>query len=125
MNYIEKYLKDNTLNTSSNDEAIITKSSSKTNKNHNAISCDNTTQCSDQRVALFSLTEKNEKFNSNFSDDERGNLINNTEDKLLSFTSNVNNISLEIKALQRSIAILKQDLPKILRDELIKIKGGL
>jgi|GEM_PF-3263697 len=76
-------------------------------------------------VALFSLTEKNEKFNSNFSDDERGNLINNTEDKLLSFTSNVNNISSEIKALQRSIAILKQEFPKILRDELSRLNGGL
>ena|GEM_PF-2775898 len=49
----KKYLKDNTFNTSSNDEAIITKSSSKTNKNHNAISCDNTTQCSDQRGRII------------------------------------------------------------------------
>jgi len=66
---------------------------------------------------------KNEKFGSNFSDDERGDLINNTEDKLLSFTSHVNNISSEIKALQRSIAIMKQHLPKIIRYEFIRFKG--
>ena len=47
-------------------------------------------------------------------------------DKLLTFTENVNNTSSEIKALQRSIAIMmKQDLPKILRDELIRLNGGL
>ena len=46
-----------------------------------------------------------------------------TIEKLLSFTSDVNNISLEIKALQRSIAILKLDLPKIIRDQLIWLKG--
>ena len=44
-------------------------------------------------------------------------------DKLLSFT-NVNNFSSEIKALQRSIAIMKQVLPKILRDELTRLKGN-
>ena len=44
-------------------------------------------------------------------------------ENLLSFTSNVNNISSEIKALQRSIAIMKQDLPKIIRDELSRLKG--
>jgi hypothetical protein len=43
---------------------------------------------------------------------EEGELNIYTKEKLLSFTPNVNNISLEIKALQRSIAILKQDLPK-------------
>ena len=47
-----------------------------------------------------------------------------TIENLLSFTSNINNISLEIKALQRSIAIMKQDFPKILRDELIRLKEG-
>ena len=52
-------------------------------------------------------------------------LHNYTIENLLSFTSHINDISSEIKALQRSIAILKQDFPKILRDELIKIKGGL
>ena len=41
-----------------------------------------------------------------------------TIENLLSFTSHINDISSEIKALQRSIAILKQDFPKILRDEL-------
>lgn len=56
---------------------------------------------------------------------EEGKLNIYTIENLLSFTSHINNISLEIKALQRSIAILKQDLPKILRDELITIKGGL
>ena len=41
-----------------------------------------------------------------------------TIENLLSFTSHINNISSEIKALRRSIAIMKQDFPKILRDEL-------
>ena len=50
-------------------------------------------------------------------------LNNYTIEKLLSFTSNVNNISLEIKALQRSISLLKQDLPKTVRDELIRLNG--
>ena len=44
-------------------------------------------------------------------------------DNLLTFTENVNNIYSEIQALQRSIAIMKHDLPKILRDELIRLKG--
>ena len=44
--------------------------------------------------------------------------------KLLTFTENVNNFSSEIKSLQRSIEILKQDLPKIVRDELIRLNGG-
>jgi len=46
-------------------------------------------------------------------------------DKFLTFTKNVNNISLEIKALQKSITIMKQDLPKILRDGLIFLKGNI
>ena len=46
-------------------------------------------------------------------------------ENLISFTENVNNFSLEIKALQRTIAIMKQDLPKILRDELIRVKGNI
>ena len=45
-------------------------------------------------------------------------------DKLLTFTKNVNNFSSETNALQRSIAIMKQDLPKILRDELSLLKGN-
>ena len=48
-----------------------------------------------------------------------------TMENLLSFTSHINGISSEIKALQRSIAILKQDFPKILRDELSRLNGGL
>ena len=44
---------------------------------------------------------------------------------LLNFPVKVNNISSEIKALQRSIAIMKQDLPKILHDELIRLKGDI
>ena len=56
---------------------------------------------------------------------EEGELNIYTIDKLLSFTSNGNNLSSEIKALQRSIAIMKQDLPKILRDELTRLKGGI
>lgn len=46
-------------------------------------------------------------------------------DKFLTFTENVNNISLEIKALQKAITIMKQDLPKILRDGLIFLKGNI
>jgi hypothetical protein len=42
--------------------------------------------------------------------------------KLLTFTENVNIVSLKGKALQRSIAIMKQDLPKIIRDELSRLK---
>ena len=53
---------------------------------------------------------------------KKSELHNYTIEKLLSYTSNVNNISLEIKALQRSIAILKQGLPKIIRDELSRLK---
>ena len=45
-------------------------------------------------------------------------------DKLLTFTENVNNIYAEIKALQRSISLLKQDLPKIVRNELTRLNGG-
>jgi hypothetical protein len=45
-----------------------------------------------------------------------------TIEKLLSFTSTVNNLSTEIKAVQRSIALMKQDLPKIIRDELSRLK---
>ena len=43
-----------------------------------------------------------------------------SSDELLTFTFTefVNNISSEIKTLQRSIAIMKQDLPKILRADL-------
>ena len=37
---------------------------------------------------------------------------------------NLLSISSEIKSLQRLIAILKQDLPKILRDELTRLKGN-
>ena len=46
-------------------------------------------------------------------------------ENLISFTFHVNNISSEIKALQRSIAIMKQDLHKILHDELIRLKGDI
>ena len=42
---------------------------------------------------------------------------------LLSFPTKVNNLSSEIKSLQRSLALMKQDLPKILRDELIRLNG--
>jgi hypothetical protein len=45
-----------------------------------------------------------------------------TIEKLLSFTSTVNNLSTEIKAVQRSIALMKQDLPKFIRDELSRLK---
>ena len=55
---------------------------------------------------------------------EEGELYIYPIENLLSFTAHINDISSEIKALKRSIAILKQDFPKILRDDL-KIKGGL
>ena len=45
-------------------------------------------------------------------------------ENLLSFTSNIDNISSEIRSLQRSLALMKQDLPKILRDELTRLKGN-
>lgn len=47
-----------------------------------------------------------------------------TTENLLSFTSNVNNLSSEIRSLQRSLALMKQDLPKIIRSELSRLKGG-
>jgi hypothetical protein len=49
-----------------------------------------------------------------------------SSDELLTFTFTefVNNISSEIKPLQQSIAIMKQDLSKILRDELYLLKGN-
>jgi hypothetical protein len=51
---------------------------------------------------------------SNYNTDN--NLINN---------SFFRNYEEELKAVQRSIVLLRQDLPKIVGDELIKIKGGL
>jgi hypothetical protein len=48
-----------------------------------------------------------------------------TTENLLRFTSHINVISSEIKALQQSIAIMKQNLPKIIHDELIPLKGGI
>lgn len=68
-----------------------------------------------RKKGKFYLSEGDYDFNFSFSDE----LLTFT------FTEFVNNISSEIKALQQSIAIMKQDLPKILRDELITIKGGL
>ena len=55
---------------------------------------------------------------------EEGELNIYTIENLLSFTSHINDISSEIKALQRSIALIKQDLPKIIRDELSRLNGG-
>ena len=48
----------------------------------------------------------------------------NTDNKLIN-NSFFTNYEEELKAIQRSIALLRQDLPKIVRDELIKINGGL
>ena len=48
----------------------------------------------------------------------------NSTNKLIN-NSFFTNYEEELKAIQRSIALLRQDLPKIVRDELIKIKGGL
>ena len=58
------------------------------------------------------------KENRTKHDEAEGELNIYTIENLLSFTSHINDISSEIKALQRSIAIMKQDFPKILRDEL-------
>ena len=66
------------------------------------------------------MIKKSEKLNA-FSEGDNLFSIN----KLLTFTENVNNIISEIKSLQQSIAILKQDLPKIVRDELTRLNGGL
>ena len=43
-------------------------------------------------------------------------------ENLISFTSHINNISSGINALLRSIPFMKQDLPKIIRYELIRFK---
>jgi hypothetical protein len=63
-----------------------------------------------------------EKIRTKHEDEEGVELNIYTKEKLLSFTSNVNNISLEIKPLQRTTAILAQDLPKIIRDQHILLK---
>jgi hypothetical protein len=62
-----------------------------------------------------------EKNRTKHDEDEDELNIYNIEN-LLSFTSNVNNISLENKPLQRTITILEQDLPKIIRDQHIRLK---
>jgi hypothetical protein len=48
----------------------------------------------------------------------------NTDNNLIN-NSFFRNYEEELKAVQRSIVLLRQDLPKIVGDELIKIKGGL
>ena len=55
---------------------------------------------------------------------EEGELYIYPIENLLSFTAHINDISSEIKSLQRSIAIMKQDLFKILRAELVRLKGN-
>jgi hypothetical protein len=47
-----------------------------------------------------------------------------TDNKLIN-NSFFTNYEEELKAIQRSIALLRQDLPKIVHDELIIMKGGL
>jgi hypothetical protein len=77
------------------------------------------------------MTKKLEKFSDFSKGDNDFNLF--SVNKLLKIPSEIidireeiANISSEIKALQRSIAIMmKQDLPKILCDELIRLNGGL
>ena len=65
------------------------------------------------------------KENRTKHDKAEGELNIYTIENLLSFTSHINNISSEIKALQRSLALIKQDLPKIIRDEFSRLNGGL
>jgi hypothetical protein len=45
-----------------------------------------------------------------------------SSNKLLTFTESVNNICLEIRSLQGSIALMKQEFPKIILDELFRLK---
>jgi hypothetical protein len=69
-------------------------------------------------------TNKNEKLLLNFSD-ERDNFNLLSLDKLLTFTENVNNISSEIKALQRAVAMIKPEIRVMIREELARgIRGG-
>jgi hypothetical protein len=46
-----------------------------------------------------------------------------TIENLLSFTSHINDISSEIKALQRSTTKFKEEMPQFIRSELIRLKG--
>ena len=48
----------------------------------------------------------------------------NSTNKLIN-NSFFRNYEEELKALHRSIALLRQDFPKILRDELSSLNGGL
>jgi hypothetical protein len=50
-------------------------------------------------------------------------LHNYTIENLLSFTSHINDISSEIKALQRSIAKFREEMPQFIRSEVIRLKG--
>jgi hypothetical protein len=54
-------------------------------------------------------------------DDESQNNIRTSE--LLNILSELSDIREEFKALQRSFALLRQDIPKILRNELVRLKG--
>ena len=65
------------------------------------------------------------KENRTKHDEAEGELNIYTIENLLSFTSHINDISSEIKALQQSLALIKQDLPKIIRDEFSRLNGGL
>jgi hypothetical protein len=48
-----------------------------------------------------------------------------TIENLLSFTSHINNISSEIKALQRAVAQMKPEIRVMIREELARgIRGG-
>jgi len=66
---------------------------------------------------------KTEKFSRNFSDDGRDNLLSLY--KLLSISLECSDISEEIKSLQRSIALIRQDITQIIRSELIRLNGEL
>ena len=55
-------------------------------------------------------------------DEDESELNIYTIENLLSFTSHINDISSENKSIQRSIALLRQDIKKIVREE---VEGAL
>ena len=63
------------------------------------------------------------KENRTIHEEDEGELNIYTSENLLSFTSHINDISLEIKALQRSIAKFKEEMPQFISSELIRLKG--
>ena len=68
------------------------------------------------------ISEKSEKCNDDFSNDERDNFLSLY--KLISISSECSDIREEIKSLQRSNALLRQDITYIIRSELLRLKGN-